>query len=276
MNINAVIRLMSLLSLWMRTGEGQIFQPELTPNTFLARITSNTVMLKQPYCVFDQTCPDCEIWLVAGLCSANAIFDAQVNSSTPNILSLSPYPTAFNSSSNNFFLTRVGLLSDFPCNQSSNDQYFVVGADGKCSGINCNGELPDGFSVCFKYLLIYTNETLVNSSNWSVNIDLPKLLNLHNINDGLSARSGAMVVITSILCAAVALLLLLFFIMLCITCCTKKESKEISVTNSIRIPRYDTHDLKNRVHPYDNPAYQSDFKNYSTANTLPKDVTQKL
>ncbi|XP_026109405.1 uncharacterized protein LOC113081540 [Carassius auratus] len=277
MNMNAVICLMSLLSVWMQTGEGQIFQPELTPNAFLATVTSNTVILKQPFGVFDQTCLGCEIWLAAGLCSANGIFDAQVNSSTPNILGLSPYPTAFNPSSKNFFLTRVGLLSDFPCSQSSNDRYFVVGADGQCSGINCNGVLPDGLPVCFKYLLINTNGNLVNSSNWSVNITLPKLLNHQTINDGLSARSGAMVVITAILCAAAGLLLLLFFIMLCITCCTKKESKQISVTDSIRIPRYDTHDLKEHVHPYDNPAYQSDLKNYSTAKTLPRDgAKQKL
>uniref|UniRef100_A0A8C1CN16 Uroplakin 3b n=3 Tax=Cyprinus carpio TaxID=7962 RepID=A0A8C1CN16_CYPCA len=278
MKTNTVISLMSLMSIWMWTGEGQIFQPELTSNAFLAKVTSNTVILKQPYCVFNQPCPGCEIWLVAGLCSANGTFDALVNSSTTNILSLSPYPTAFNPSSNNFFLTRVGLLSDFPCNQYPNDRYFVVGADGICSGVNCNGVLPDGSTVCFKYLLIDANRTLINSSNWSGNITLPKLLPLQTIYDGLSARSGAMVVITTILCVAAALLLLLFLIMLCVTCCrpTKKDSKQISVMNSIRIPRYDTHNLKERVHPYDNPAYQSDLKNYSTSSTLPKNGARKL
>ncbi|XP_016369836.1 uroplakin-3a-like isoform X2 [Sinocyclocheilus rhinocerous] len=254
MKTNTVIRLMSLMSIWMWTGEGQIFQPELASNAFLAKVTSNTVILKQPYCVFNQPCPGCEIWLVAGLCSA------------------------FNPSSSNFFLTRVGLLSDFPCNQYPNDRYFVVGADGICSGVNCNGVLPDGSIVCFKYLLIDANGALVNSSNWSGNITLPKLLPLHTIYDGLSARSGAMVVITTILCVAAALLLLLFLIMLCVTCCrpTKKDGKQISVMNSIRIPRYDTHNLKDSVHPYDNPAYQSDLKNYSTSSTLPKDGARKL
>ncbi len=57
----------SLKSFSLSTG--QIFQPELASNAFLARVTSNTVILKQPYCVFNQTCPGCVIWLVAGLCS---------------------------------------------------------------------------------------------------------------------------------------------------------------------------------------------------------------
>ncbi len=57
----------SLKSFSLSTG--QIFQPELASNAFLARVTSNTVILKQPYCVFNQSCPGCEIWLVAGLCS---------------------------------------------------------------------------------------------------------------------------------------------------------------------------------------------------------------
>ncbi|XP_051749178.1 uroplakin-3b [Ctenopharyngodon idella] len=280
MNTNTVIRLMSLLSIWMWIGQGQ---PQLTPNDFQAKITSNTVILKQPYCVFDQTCNGCEIWLVAALSSATSTFDAQFNSSAPYVLSLSPYPTAFNPSSGNFFVTKVGPLASFPCSQSSNDFYFIVGAEGKCSGINCNGLLPNGSIVSFKYLLIdVNNQTIVNASNWSPNITLLTLQNPQTINDGLSARSGAMVVITTILCVAAALLLLLFFIMLCVICCGRKEGKPISgvsqtVMNSIRIPRYDTH-LKERGHPYDNPAYESEVKNYSTSDTLPKSgiQTQKL
>ncbi|XP_067264495.1 uroplakin-3b [Chanodichthys erythropterus] len=283
MNTNAVIRLMSLMSMWMWTGQGQTFQPQLTPNDFQAKITSNTVMLKQPYCIFDQTCNGCEIWLVAALSSATTTFDAQVNSSAPYVLNLSPYPAAFNPSSRNFFVTKVGTLASFPCSQSSNDFYFIVGAEGNCSGTNCNGILPNGSIVSFKYLLIdVNNQTIVNMSNWSPNITLLTFQNPQTINDGLSARSGAMVVITTILSVAAALLLLLFFIMLCVVCCGRKEGKPISgisqtVMNSIRIPRYDTH-LKDQVHPYENPAYESEVKNYSTSDTLPKSgiQTQKL
>ncbi|XP_043094336.1 uroplakin-3b [Puntigrus tetrazona] len=276
MKTDAALRLMSLMSIWMWTSEGQIFQPVLTSNAFLAKVTSNTVILSQPYCVFNQPCPGCVIWLVAGLCSANANFDALANSSASSILSLSPYPSAFLPSSYNFFVTRVGYLADFPCSQYPGSSYFVVGADGLCSTVNCNGVLPSGSTVCFKYLLIDANGTLVNSSYWSGNTTLIQLQPLSNIYDGLSARSGAMVVITTLLCVAAALLLLLFLCMLCVTCCTKKDGKQVSVMNSIRIPRYDTHNLKERAHPYDNPSYQADSKNYSTSSTLPKDGARKL
>ncbi|KAK2911567.1 hypothetical protein QQF64_027358 [Cirrhinus molitorella] len=274
MNTKTVIRLMSLLSIWMWTGEGFFFQPQLTTNPYLASVTTNTVILQRPYCVFDQSCPGCDVWLVAGLCSATGTFDA-LASSTTNCLGLSPYPTAFQPSSRNFFLTKVGPLSSFPCNQSTTDHYFIVGAEGSCHVANCNGVLPAGSNVCFKYLLIDANGTLVNSSNWSSNVTLVQLLSCNSINDGLSGRSGAMCVITTLLCVALALLLLLA-LLTCLKCCCKKDGKQISVMNSIRIPRYDTHNLKERAHPYDNPSYQSDVKNYSSSDTLPKAGTRKL
>lgn len=69
----------------------------------------------------------------------------------------------------------------------------------------------------------------------------------------------------------------------CPSSCTKKDRKQNSVRNSQSqtqpthdLPRYDTHNLKESVHPYDNPAYQSEFKNYSTSSTLPKDDARKL
>ncbi|XDV19889.1 hypothetical protein PO909_025286 [Leuciscus waleckii] len=284
MNTNAMIRLMSLLSIWMWTGQGQTFQPQLSPIDLQGKITSNTVILKPPYCVFDQACVGCEIWLVAALSSANTTFDAQVaNSAQPfNVLNLSPYPTAFDASSLNFFVTKVGPLAGFPCNPTSNDLYFRVGAEGKCTGANCNGILPDGSIVSFKYLLLDVDNKIVNSSNWSDSIPLKTKQNPDSINAGLRARSGAMVVIITILCVAAALLLLLFFIMLCVAYCGKKDKSQATspmrVMNSIRIPRYDIHSLRGGAHPYDNQGFMSEVKNYSTSETLPKSgiQTQKL
>lgn len=286
MNTNAVIRLMSLLSIWMWTGQGQTVKPELSPNDFLAIKTSNTVILKQPYCVFDQACDGCDIWLVAALTSATDTFDALPPNSDPSILNLSPYPTAFGPTSKNFFVTKVGPLANFPCSQSPNDFYFRVGAEGKCAGTNCNGVLPDGSSVSFKYLLI-DGTNIVNNSNWSGNITLNTKQNPQSINDGLSARSGAMIVITTILCVAAALLLLFFFIMLCVSYCGRRDisqsqgqgiSSPMRFMNSIRIPHYDIHSLRGKAHPYDNQGYVSEGKNYSTSETLPKSgiQTQKL
>lgn len=73
-------------------------------------------------------------------------FNALVNISSPISLSLSPYPTAFLPSSGQFFLTRVGPLANFPCTTPA-FPYFTVGADGICTGINCNGVLPVGSIV---------------------------------------------------------------------------------------------------------------------------------
>ncbi|XP_051532019.1 uroplakin-3b-like [Myxocyprinus asiaticus] len=272
MKTNAVIRLMSVLSICIQMVQSQTIKPEITPNDFQAKITTNSVILKQPHCYFTQTCTpdDCEIWLVSSLFSATSTFETdRIN---PNILSLSPYPAAFSGQlSKNYFLTKVGLKKDFPCSAASDDLYFVVGADGNCTTTNCNGVLPVGSTVRFKYVLVNGNsQTILNQTDWSDNITLYTPKDPQSIYDGLNRRSGAMVVITTILCVAVALLLLFFFIMLCLVCCGRKDSKPITVMNSFRIPHYDTHNLKDSVHPYDNPAYESGGKKYSTSDTLPK------
>ncbi|KAI7813539.1 uroplakin-3b [Triplophysa rosa] len=274
MKTNVVIRLVLLLTVCTYAVKSQTATPVLTPADLQAKITTNTVILKQPHCYFNETCPTCEIWLVPALSSATSTFDADRTNS--NILSLSPYPSAFGPLAKNYFLTKVGLLSTFPCSASSDSLYFVVGADGNCTTVNCNGILPTGSVVRFKYVLVNGSGIIINETNWSANITLFTPQNPASIYDGFIARSGAMVVITTILSVAAGLLLLLFFIMLCVVCCRKKESKSITarssmpqpiparssmpqpitVRSSMRMPRYDTHNLNDRVHPYDNPAYE--------------------
>ncbi|XP_051981335.1 uroplakin-3b-like [Xyrauchen texanus] len=272
MKTNSVICLTSLLSICIWMVQSQTFKPEITPNDIQAKITTNSVILKHPYCYFNQTCTpdDCEIWLVPALVSATGTFETE--SVNANILSLSPYPSAFiEPLSKNYFLTKVGLQKGFPCIAASDALYFIVGADGKCSTPNCNGVLPVGSTFRFKYLLVNgTSKTILNQTDWSDNINLYTPKNPESIYDGFSRRSGAMIVITSILCVAVALLLLFFFIMLCLVCCGRKDSKPITIVNSFRIPHYDIHNLKNTVQPYDNPAYESEGKKYSTYDTLPR------
>lgn len=252
MKTDAVIRLMSLLAVCVCFVQSQT--PELTPADLQGKVTTNSVILKQPHCYFNNTCPSCEIWLVPSLSSATSTFDADRTNS--NILSLSPYPSAFNTAaSKNYFLTRVGPLSSFPCNASSDALYFVVGADGNCGTVNCNGALPTGSTVGFKYLLV-NGSSIINTTNWSNSITLFTPQNYQNISVAFAGRSAAMVVITAILCGVVGLLLLLFFIMLCVVCCRTNDSKQITGNSSMRIPRYDTHNLHDRMHPYDNPAYE--------------------
>lgn len=65
-----------------------------------------------------------------------------------NFLSLSPYPTAFNSGQKNYFLTQVGPQNNFACTApGTTPSYFQVGADGACSSPNCNGVLPQGSAM---------------------------------------------------------------------------------------------------------------------------------
>ncbi|XP_051961105.1 uroplakin-3b-like [Xyrauchen texanus] len=272
MKTNAVIRLMSVLSICIQMVQSQANKPEITANDFQAKITTNSVILKQPHCKFNQICtPDnCEIWLVPSL--STAINKFELDSAKPDILSLSPYPSAFiDQLSKNYFLTKVGFLKDFPCSGLSDTLYFVVGADGNCTTTNCNGVLPVGSTVRFKYVLVDGNsKIIISQTDWSDEIPLYKSKDPQSINDGPNRRSPTMIVIIAILCAAVGLLLLFFFIMLCLVCCSRKDSKPITVMNSFRMPRYDVHNLKNSVHPYDNPAYESEGKKYTTSDTVPR------
>ncbi|XP_030648830.1 uroplakin-3b [Chanos chanos] len=253
-------------------GETVNYKPEVTLQNFVAKITSNTVILAKPICPFGNltnlTCtPDvCEIWLVPALNSAASTFDA--DKTDPTILTLSPYPTAFNNGSKNYFLTKVGIQKDVNCSSSPSNQYFRVGAEGDCSTANCNGVLPVGSTVKFKYLLVEpTNKTVLADTEWSDNITLYTLKDPNGINTGLPARSGAMVVITTILSVAMAILLLFLLILLILTLCYSR-SEPISV-GSLRVPRYDTHNVKGTT-PYVNPTYESDGNKYATSDTLPR------
>ncbi|XP_056602742.1 uroplakin-3b [Triplophysa dalaica] len=256
MKTNVVIRLVFLLTVCTYAVKSQTATPVLTPADLQAKITTNTVILKQPHCYFNETCPECEIWLVPAISSATNTFD--IDRTNIGILSLSPYPSAFGPQLKNYFLTKVGPLSDFPCDKSSDSLYFVVGSAGNCTTVNCNGMLPNGSVVSFKYVLV-KGSSIIKETNWSANITLITPQNPASIYDGFIARSGAMVVITTILSVALALLLI-FFIVLCAVCGQKKESKPITGRSSMRMPRYDTHNLTGRVHPYENTAYEPERK----------------
>ncbi|XP_076867215.1 uroplakin-3b [Brachyhypopomus gauderio] len=252
--------------------------PAVTPD-LTGSITSNSVVLQLPSCCFNSTgmtCNQdtCQIWLVASL--ATGTFDA--DKSNPGFLTLSPYPSAFvNSTSKSYFLTYVSTLGAVPCPSTTNN-YFVVGADGQCSAVNCNGVLPVGSNTRYKYLLVDSStKTLLAETKWSDNITLYTPKDPGSLGGSYVGRSAAMIVITAILSAAAGLLLLCLLIgCLLVACGSKKSNKqEISpiraIRESFRIPRYDTHNL-NDPSPYDNPLYEPK-KRYTTAATLPKTET---
>ncbi|KAM6970048.1 uroplakin-3b [Aplochiton taeniatus] len=181
------------------TGTGQIISVDNTPQVFpfnwVSKVTTNTVILTKPWCFFDNlTCTDCEVWLVPAIDAGQNNFDTDKNAS--NIISLSPYPSAFSAdTSKKYFLTKVGLKQDFPCSPITGPIYFVVGSDGNCSSNNCNGVLPVGSTV---------------------------------------------------------------------SCCRQTKQQSLQVTDSLRIRKYDTHNLKDQS-PYSNHAYEDDSGRFASA-----------
>ncbi|KAF7688825.1 uroplakin-3b [Silurus meridionalis] len=258
------------------------FTPTLLSDV-TAPVTTNTVYLKKPFCSFDNitdplcgTPSTCNIWLVSALGSAMSTFDS--SKTNPSFISLSPYPTAFKPGQNNYSITKVGLQNSFVCSAAgTTPSYFLVGADGACNTANCNGVLPQGSTMSFKYLLVSADNVLVAETNWLTNITLKTLKDPDSLGSGYAGRSAAMVVITSILCAAAALILLLLLIALILSCCISKKKtqsyearRQTSFMGSLRIPSYDVHHLKNPS-PYDNPAYEQDLKKrYTKTSTLPQ------
>ncbi|XP_017555049.1 uroplakin-3b [Pygocentrus nattereri] len=275
-----VLCFISMLSVGIQAQSTVNCTPVVTPD-LAARITTNSVILNPPSCCFGSltglncTSDKCEVWLVAAVDTGVNNFNTDKTST--DFLSKSPYPSAFsNSNPKNYFLTKAGLQNDFPCPSSSTASYFRVGADGNCITTSCNGVLPQGSTASFKYLLVDpASKTLLAETKWSDNITLYTSKDPGSISDSFAGRSGAMVVITAILSVAMALLLLLLIIAVALCCCggEGKEQRPASqrlgsVMGSFRIPRYDTHHLKDPA-PYDNPAYERERK-YTTADTLPK------
>ncbi|XP_066552013.1 uroplakin-3b-like protein 1 [Amia ocellicauda] len=260
------------------TAAGQItavnYVPEITPYKMAGRVTSSTVTVKQPTCYFENlsnmpcTPDQCQVWLVAAVGSGTNNFDADKLQSSFNILSASPYPTAFTGNPpKNYFLTEVGVQKAFPCQQPFGILYFRVGDQGNCSTPNCNGILPAGSTVSVKYVLVDPRRNNVSSETpWSKSITLYTLKDPASLDDGIGERSAGMIVITSILSVLLALLLL----MLCTgliyanrgKLCQQYKSTPYPTLGSLRLKKYDTHQLKNPV-AYNQQTFQNEVKKYS-------------
>ncbi|XP_048872806.1 uroplakin-3b [Brienomyrus brachyistius] len=247
--------------------------PEVSSYNMAGKITSTTALLNQPYCFFStapQLCQvQCDIYVVPAVGSGVDNFNS--DETNPKILQLSPYPTAFAaSSSKNYFLTRVGQLSSFPCMASSTITYVRVGSDGNCNGINCNGALPAGSTVRFKYILVNTtNNQILMDTSWSGAVTLNSVINPATINNGLKRRSAGMIIITAILCVLFFVLLLL--LILALICgrrfSTFTEREPLPALGSLRVKKYDTHNLQ-EPQSYTNTTYADDFKKFSTDEVL--------
>lgn len=87
-----------------------------------------------------------------------AIGTFDIDKTNPNLISLTSYPTTFNSDQKNYFVTQVGVQNNLHCTNSGiPPTYFQVGASGACTGANCNGLLPSGQTMRyfrFQYLIL--------------------------------------------------------------------------------------------------------------------------
>ncbi|KAG7314551.1 hypothetical protein KOW79_021854 [Hemibagrus wyckioides] len=243
-------------------------------------VTTNTVNLQQPYCYFENTSlcgnkTQCSVWLVSSLSSATSSYDKLTAGY------IAPYnANTYTSNGIGYSTIPINSLDKIPCNGTTPNN-FVVGADTVCSKPNCNGVLPAGQAMSFKYILVDQNNSIIANTNWLQNVTTKNIQSPGSLGSAYAGRSGAMVVITAILSVAMALLLLLLLIALILACCCRRGKsqsyearRQPSVIGSLRIPSYDVHHLKNPS-PYDNPAYEHELnkKRYTTNSTLPQKTT---
>ncbi|XP_027034601.1 uroplakin-3b [Tachysurus fulvidraco] len=254
--------------------------PDLSPDVAVP-VTTNTVSLLNPNCYFENAtlCPiktQCFVWLVSSLTSATSTYDQKKLTNG----FLAPYTSAYTSTGTGYSTTPINSLDKIPCPGTSPSN-FLVGASGICQTSECNGVLPTGANMSFKYILVNNTNGILAETQWSSNIALKNVQSPDSIGNGYAGRSAAMVVITAILSVAAALLLLLLLIALILACCcrrgktqTHEVRRQTSLIGSLRIPSYDVHNLKNPS-PYDNPAYEQELnkKRYTTNSTLPQKTT---
>ncbi|MFT7797058.1 uroplakin-3b-like isoform X1 [Arapaima gigas] len=250
------------------------YLPQITPYNMAGRITATTAALQLPQCYFNSTSSQCntgcDVYLVPAVDSGVTNFNATETS--PSILSLSPYPTAFaGSNSSNYYLTKVGPLSNFPCLAPPGITYFRSGAGGNCTTTNCNGALPTGSTVRFKYLLFNSSQNLVMETRWSEAVTLNSLSDPATIDDGIKGHSAGMIVITTILSVLLALLLLLLIGFLIYACRYAPKKEPMPTLGSLRVQRYNTHNVK-QPQLYVNQGYMDDTKKYTSSEIFPSDL----
>ncbi|XP_018597364.1 uroplakin-3b-like isoform X2 [Scleropages formosus] len=216
----------------------------------------------------------CVIFIVSVCIAASQrVNNFDADKTKASILSLSPYPTAFTGSNpKNYYLTKVGPLSNYPCVVPPGVMFFRAGADGNCSTPNCNGALPTGSTVRFKYLLFNSaTQALLMETNWSGEVILYSLSNPATIDDSMKRRSGGMIVITSILSVFLALLLLLLIGLSIYACRYTPEKEPLPSLGSLRVKKYDTHNVK-QPQLYVNQGYVDETKRYASSEVLPSQL----
>ncbi|TTA83872.1 Uroplakin-3b [Bagarius yarrelli] len=239
-------------------------QATITDIPVITAVGFNTVTIEKPFCYFDSfssDCPSgyCPVYLIASLTSATSKYDTDKLTET-----VYDYTVAFTATGTPFFTVYLGFWRDLPCPAAGTPD-VTVGAEGACTTRLCNGVLPDGRDVSFKYVLVIDNDEIAETK-WSDNVLLRERKSPDSLGSGYAGRSSATVIITTILSITSFLLFLLLlstFILIC--CCQKGKTESYgmeqkpSLVESLPVPSYEVHHLKNSS-PYDNPAYEQYLK----------------
>ncbi|XP_063813236.1 uroplakin-3b [Pseudophryne corroboree] len=177
-----------LVTLSAVTADLSSYIPQLTNSPIPGRVTATTLALDTPQCLFNQSSTN-TVWLIV----ANSTVAAQLNNTSLAIPV--PYSPLI---SQGYYRTLGKAENTFPCLNSA--QYIRVGDDTACSDpSNCNGPLPSPGSYQVKFIVLNSAGMLSDQTSWSGVISLHQGKSSSIIDTWPGGRSGAMIVITSIL-----------------------------------------------------------------------------
>ncbi|XP_077324023.1 uroplakin-3b-like [Lithobates pipiens] len=228
------IKLWLLVSLSSVAADLTSYVPQLTNSPIPGRVTASTFALDQPQCLFGSNSSN-TVWLVVATSTA----------SVDNLL-LQVIKSYSVFSRTGYYHTFEKPETFYGCD--STPKYVRVGDDSVCSVTDtyCNKYLPQGIYKV-KFVVFNNASALIDQTSWSGLITLNAGMDPARIDTWPGARSGCMIVITSIL----SILLAVVFAALIGTfiigsknlpCFTPKTpNKPIPIPQEIDMKNYKTH-----------------------------------
>ncbi|KAM5180670.1 uroplakin-3b-like [Mantella aurantiaca] len=228
------ITLWLLVSLSAVVADFTSYIPQLTNSPIPGRITASTFVLDKPQCLFGKN-SDNTVWLIVAR-STVTLSDTELKSPIPY--------SSFNTA--NYYFTFNNLETFYNC--SSLPEYIRVG-DAACTSTFCNAPLPKG-TYKVKFVVIDSKGTLVDKTNWSGLITLREGKDSAGLDTWPGRRSGAMIVITTILSVLLAAVFACLLGTLIVgrknlSCFRKKteQTKQKPIPQEIDLKNYNTHHL---------------------------------
>ncbi|KAK1167261.1 uroplakin-3a-like [Acipenser oxyrinchus oxyrinchus] len=178
-----------------------------SPKLFQYNPTQSTVSLEKPFCVFDTLSPTStmkvDVYVVVSSVASSSFTPGKTYRET-KVGETEPYQAVSfsipNCSSPPKF-TDLLILSKV--DKTLNDYLVRIGSHPTCAGdpgptVLCNGPLAMGTAYRFKFLLVDGTTTKAETA-WSEPIVTRNAQHQEDLDDWIGKRSGAMVVITSVL-----------------------------------------------------------------------------